>query len=578
VSNTVADSATLEEAASLDDAPATPSHPQVTASPGRVGELESVMLSIWQEVLGVDAIGLEDDFFVLGGHSLMAIQLIAEIRRRTGAEVPVKVFFESPTVAALVARIVDARTSNAVEESNLLFEPISRNGDLPLTFHQTDVWEFERSQPGTARFTGVIALFLRGRLVRAGLEFALNQILTRHEVLRTTYRSGEDGQPVARVNPPQSLSLLARDISHLENEVRERELLESANRLVRTSFNLGSDVLLRTVLFKIGEDEHVLVFSSHYIAVDSWTIGLILKELGEHYAAYIEARPSQLPAAKLQCVDYAHRQRSRNFEESITPHLAYWQQRLLDIALQEPLPQDRPRPRNKTMNGSTFHFALTPNQTHDLKRFSHEHGSTLFFTLLSALNVLFHIRSGMEDIVIGTITGDRDPGMETVFGSFVNCLPLRNHLHSGQTFLEVMENSRRCTTDAYSHQVPFHKISEMIARDRDLVEAPLFRSSLVLRNIPFTEMNSGGLQIQLLPLRLNRAVAEADLSLYLQEVGGVLSGYFEYDDHVFLSSTMERLSGDFITLLARCIDCPAARLCDLELAVDMVEKLSCAVC
>jgi len=214
------------------------------------------------------------------------------------------------------------------------------------------------------------------------------------------------------------------------------------------------------------------------------------------------------------------------------------------------------------MSGGTLHFALTPDLARSLKQFSHQHGSTLFFTLLSTLNILFHLHSGSEDIVIGTITGDRDPGMETVFGSFVNCLPLRNRLHSEQTFLDVMENTRRCTTDAYTHQIPFHKIVETVAQNRDLINNPLFRISLVLRNIPFTEIKSGGLEIQLSPLEINREVSEGDMSLYLQDVGGTLSGYFEYDDEIFEATTMQHLAEDFIQLLGSLTASPNTKLCE----------------
>ncbi|HEV3036493.1 MAG TPA: condensation domain-containing protein [Candidatus Angelobacter sp.] len=576
VSNTVATSACLA-AASLDETPASPENPKAAMSSVKDNDLENVMTSIWREVLGVDAILPEDNFFVLGGHSLMAIQLIAEIRRQIGIEIPVKAFFQEPTVAALVTRIRNSHASTTAEDCNPAIQPIPRDGDLPLTFHQADVWEFETTMPGTARFTGVISLSLRGNLVHNHLEFALNQILARHEVLRTTYCIGVGCQPVARINPPQVLSIPVKDISHLESEARRRELLQSANRLVRTPFDLSCDVLFRVLLFKTGESEHVLIFSSHYIAMDGWTVGLILKELSEHYAACVEARPSRVPDVKLQCVDFAQWQRSQLSVESLASHQAYWRRQLMDVAPQEPVPLDFLRPRNKTMRGSTFHLALTPDLTRSLKHFSHQHGSTLFFTLLSMLNILFHTWSGSDDIVIGTITGDRDPGMETVFGSFVNCLPLRNHLYPEQTFLEVMENTSRCTTDAYTHQIPFHKIVETVNQTRDLIDDPLFRISLVLRNIPFTEMKSGGLEIQLSPLPVDRAVSEGDISLYLQDVGGVLSGYFEYDNQIFESSTMERLAADFITLLSQCTANPQAKLCDLTASgksVDMVEEFA----
>jgi acyl transferase domain-containing protein/acyl carrier protein len=540
----------------------------------KVDEFEKIITNIWQEVLGVDEIGPEDNFFALGGHSLMAIQLNAEIRRRVGVEIPVSVFFQAPTVAALVRQINDLRSSFRPESINRSIRPISRQCELPLTFHQADVWDFETSMPGTARFTGVIGISLKGNLAHAGVEFAVNQIMARHEVLRTTYCPGANGQPVALVHPPQSLSIRLQDISHFSAEFRQRELLQSANRLVRTPFDLSHDVLIRVLLFKTGETEHVLMFSSHYIAVDGWTVGLIIKELGAHYEAYVEDHPADVPEVNLQCIDYAHWQRSQLSGHSLEPHLAYWREQLLDAAPQEPMPLDRPRPRNNRMSGSTLHFAWTPNFTRHLKDFSHRHSSTLFFTLLSGLNILFHVRSGSKDIVIGTITGDRDAGMEAVFGSFVNCLPLRTRLRSEQTFLEVMEHARKCTTDAYTHQVPFRAIAETIAQDRDLINHPIFRVSLVLRNIPFTELKAGGLAIQLSPLEVNRGVSEGDISVYLQETGGALSGYFEYNDEIFDATTMEELADDFSCLVKEMTANPDGKLCEFMVSLKWADSVS----
>jgi acyl transferase domain-containing protein len=527
--------------------------------------IETVVTNIWREVLGVEEIGLRDDFFTLGGHSLMAIQLIAEIRRKTGAEIPIRALFQEPTVSALAGKIRDFRLSvRAVEKQPI--QRISRDGELPLTFHQEDVWEFEAAMPGTARYTGVICLTFKGKLVHVGLESALHEVITRHEVLRTTYARGANGRPVARIHPPQLLRMPVTDISHLDSESQTNELLQSANLLVRTPFDLGRDLPVRVLLFRTGETSHVLLFSSHYIAVDSWTAGCIVKEIGEHYAAFVRARPANAQGKHLQCVDYAHWERSRMSDEEIAPHLSYWRQKLLDVSVQAPLPLDRARPEVNTMRGATFHFALMPDQTRGLKDFSHKRGSTLFFTLLSALNVLFHLRSGSSDIVIGTITGDREHGGEEVFGPLVNCLPLRNRLCPEQTFVEIMENTRNCTTEAYTHQVPFHKIVETAGHGRDLIKNPLFRVTLVLRNVPFTEAMIGGMEIQFTHLELDRSVSEGDLSIYLQDIQGKLSGSFEYNCDIFYQRSIERMAQDLVKLLAEVIVTPEARLCDLEIA------------
>ena len=527
-------------------------------------QLERVIAGVWQKILGVEAIGHEDDFFMLGGHSLMAIQLLAETRRCAGADVPVEVLFEEPTISAMARYIRGSKQKSPADHEPLMLDPAPRDGELPLTFHQEDVWRFETALPGTARYTGVISMTMTGDLVHFGLEFALNEILKRHEVLRTTYQANAAGRPVAIIHPAERFDLPVTDISHLKKEAVQQEVLRAANSLVRAPFDLSRDRFIRPLLFRISATQHTLLFCSHYVAVDAWTVGLLAREISEHYAAYMESRPARLPEAAVQCVDAARRQRDRCTDEFMKPHLDYWRRQLEEVAPQELVPLDRPRPQSNTMCGSTLHFSLTPELTRALKHFSHRHGSTLFFTLVSALNVLFHARSGSRDIVIGTITGDREPGMEAVFGSFVNCLPLRNQIGAHQSFLDVMESVRNCVTDAYAHQAPFQKIAEALGTDRELIDHPLFRVLLVLRNVPFTEMAAAGLQLRLSHLLVNRGVSEGDLSIYLQEFAGALSGYFEYNHQIFDASTIQRLSEDFANFLDILPRSPETRLCDLK--------------
>jgi hypothetical protein len=430
---------------------------------------------------------------------------------------------------------------------------------------------------GTARYTGVVSLTLRGNLNHRALVFALNEMLRRHEVLRTVYRTDTEGEPIAVVRTPRPLELKSQDLTDSGVEETGRALVAEANRLVRTPFDLANDTMIRALLFKVDSDEHVLMISSHYIAVDGWTVGLMVREISEHYAASVESRPPQIPEAAVQCIDYAHWQRSQINARTIESNMAYWRQKMDGLPPQELAPLDNPRQPVNNMRGSTRHFSLTPADTRALKDFSHRHGSTLFFTLASALNVLLYACSGKRDIVVGTITGDRESGMETIFGSFVNCLPLRNQLDPEQSFLSIMENVRRCTIDAYAHQIPFGKIAEAAALDRDLGRDPLFRVTLVVRNIPFTEMAAGGLEIRLLQLPVDRAVSEGDLSIYLQEFGGSLSGYFEYNRDIFEASTIEHLAKNFIHLLSVLTTNPKTQINDVLESSDWVDQKSCMI-
>lgn len=526
-------------------------------------ETEEAIAQIWQKMLGIERVSTADDFFILGGHSLMATQLIAEVRRVTHTDVSVQALFEEPTIAGLAKRVRLLKdTQGAVDGEEIAVIP--RDDYLPLTFHQETVWAFENMVPGTARFNGFITLALHGPLDTDALGFAMNEILRRHEVLRTTYSTTDDGRPIAVIHPFSPVQLPLEDLSDVPPDEREREALSRANALARRSFNIGEDLMMRPVLLRLSQQEHLLLIASHYIAVDGWTIGLVIQELGEHYGARIGARPTRLSELPFQCVDYASWQREQVTEAVLAAHLPYWREQLLDAPSQEPVPLDRPRPSAPSLRGAAYHFTLGPDLTEAVKDFSHRHGSTTFMTLVSALNALFNIYSGQKDIVIGTITGDREIGMEALVGAFVNILALRNHVESTESFLTLLDGVRKVATDAYAHQIPFMKLAQDFAGQRDIERDPVFRVMFILRNIPMTQTAADSLDISLSPLPIDRGVADQDVSLYLQEKGGAFGGYFEYSTDLFDRETIEGLAAKFVALLHHVVERPASPLSQLE--------------
>ncbi|HVZ33654.1 MAG TPA: condensation domain-containing protein, partial [Polyangiaceae bacterium] len=348
--------------------------------------VERDVAAIWERMLGLSGIGIHDDFFKLGGHSLLATQLVAEIRRTTDTEISVQILFKDPTIAGLAAQIRELKAQNPDYQAKTI-PLIARGGNLPLTFHQSAVWDFEHRFPGSARFNGVINLRLLGDLDLDAMHFAIDEILRRHEVLRTSYTMRK-GKASAVIRPARHLDVPFHDLSGLSPEQRQQRLLHLANAQLRQPFDLRKDIYIRPTLIRIAPREHLLVIVSHYVAVDGWTIGLVIQEFGVHYTAYRKPDAPRLPDLAFQVVDYADWERKRMTEEALASHLQYWEKQLADLPQQQPVPTDRARPLFPTLRGATHHLSLGPQLTEKVKAFSKAKGYTAFMVFVAALDVL----------------------------------------------------------------------------------------------------------------------------------------------------------------------------------------------
>lgn len=529
-------------------------------------DVERTVGGIWEMMLGIGRIGVNDDFFKLGGHSLLATQLIAEVRRATNTEVSVQSLFKEPTIAGLSEEVRKLYAANPNFQVSTI-PTIVRDGKLPLSYHQEMVWDFERRFPGSSRFNGCLSLRLTGELDLGAAHFAVDEILRRHEVLRTNYYH-DKGVSEAIVRPARHMEIPFHDFSGLPPATREKRLLDVAIVLARQPFDLTQDVYIRPALIKLAPKEHMLVIASHYVAVDGWTIGLVIQEFGAHYAAFKNPDAPRLPELAFQCVDYAAWQRKKIDDATIDASMPYWRKQLDNLGPQYPVPVDRMRSLRPSIRGSSYHFSLGRDLTDAIKAFSNKQGYTTFMTFVAALDVLYHAYSGLEDIVIGTMTGDREIGTEAMVGALVNMLALRTKLHGGQTFMQVLESVRKSATDAYAHQVPFAVMAERM--NRNLFRQPLFRTVFILRNVPCTETRADDLDVELAYLPLDRGVSDMDVTLYLQEKQGVLSGYFEYNTDLFNRSTIEELANNFIALLRDVLDQPDVPL--KQMLPDMTKR------
>jgi amino acid adenylation domain-containing protein len=420
--------------------------------------------------------------------------------------------------------------------------------NLPLSFAQQRLWFLDQLEPGNAAYNIPAAVRLEGHLDVAALERTLNEIVRRHEVLRTVFIA-DSGQPrqLVREHLPESFAL--EDLSGLPEAEREIGLRARIEAEARRPFDLAQGPVLRSSLLRLGEEEHVLLLTMHHIASDAWSAGVFVKEMGALYEAYVEGRESPLAELPVQYADYARWQRELLQGEALEQQLQYWREQLAGAPPVLELPTDRPRPALQTFRGERLAFALGPELTERLRELSRREGATLFMTLLAGFAALLSRYSGQEEVVVGTpIAGRTRSEVEGLIGFFVNTLALRADLTGDPTFGELLKRARETCLGAYQHQeVPFEKLVEELQPERSLTHTPLFQVCLVLQNASIPELHLRGLKLK--PLEIESVTAKFDLTLMLSERGGGLEGSIDYRTDLFDAATIRRMASHLERLL-----------------------------
>jgi amino acid adenylation domain-containing protein len=446
----------------------------------------------------------------------------------------------------------------AAKAKRILRRP--ERGPAPLSFAQQRLWFFNQLAPGSPLYNIHAAVNLTGALNVPVLERSINEILNRHEALRTTF-AVVDERPVQIVNEPFKLKLSVISLQKVgghEQQVMER-MLEEAHY----PFDLTTGPLLRAKLLQLGRAEHVLLLTMHHIVADGWSMGVFVRELAALYEAYIGGRPSPLPELPIQYADFAVWQREWLEGQRLEEQLDYWKQQLAGSPPVLELPTDKPRPPVQTYRGAHETLLLSESLSRSLKELSRREGATLFMTLLTAFSTLLSRYSGQADILIGTPIANRTRAeTEELIGFFVNTLVLRTRLSGEPTFRELLKRVREAALGAYEHQdMPFEKLVEELQPERSLSHSPLFQVMLDLQNAPMQALELQGLKLT--PLEFDSQTAKFDLSLTMGEAETGLSGLLEYNTDLFDAATIKRMLKNFQTLLssiAANADAPLSRL------------------
>lgn len=517
---------------------------------GARNETEQALVTIWERLLGVSPIGIYDNFFALGGHSLLATRLVSAIRSEMNRAVTVKELFIQQTIATL-SPLLEA----PAKEKLPAISRYTGKGKVPLSFAQERLWFIDQLE-GSVQYHMPVLLRLKGTLDTAGLTYALREMIDRHEVLRTVILQ-EDGRGYQQTRDSDEWQLaLTNDTAYSDPAL----LHAAVEEWVAAPFDLSADFMLRARLIKVAATEHVLLIVMHHIATDGWSMGIIIRELTELYNAYTTQRTAALPVLSVQYTDFAIWQRRHFSGEILDKQLQYWKHKLDEVTPLNLL-TDYARPAIQSARGSYVSFHIDAALTAQLQELSRQQDATLFMTLLAAFKVLLHRYTGQDDISVGApIAGRTQQEVEQLVGFFVNTLVLRSDLSGNPSFLQLLQQVKATTLEAYDHQdVPFEKVVDEVVVSRELSRSPLFQAVFALQNAPRANgMDLGG--IQLSEEDIEQTTAKTDISFSMEETPEGLQGSVVYCADLFRQDTIVQLLAHFKQLLQAIATAPATTI------------------
>ncbi|HKS09648.1 MAG TPA: amino acid adenylation domain-containing protein [Pyrinomonadaceae bacterium] len=526
--------------------------------------IEEILAGIWCEVLRLPSVSRESSFFNIGGHSLLASQVIHRIQDIFKFELTVRSMFEAPTLGELAA-VIQSKLNDGDTSSAAPIEPVTRDGKLPLSYAQQRLWFQEELARGTSTFHVDLGMILDGPVNWAALEQTFNEISRRHENLRTSFPV-IDGEVLQIVQPFSRLTLPTVDLSRLNENEREAIDAQLANAALDQPFDLETGPLVRLEVIRHSDQKYSVLCVLHHIVSDGWSRGVLIREVTALYQAFGRGEPSPLPELKIQYGDYAVWQRERLQGDKLERELDFWKEELSGAPLLLDLPTDRPRPPVQTYRGAAESFALSPELSQQLKALSQQQGTTMFMLLLAAFQTLLHRYTNEDDIVVGTTIANRERSeLEPLIGFFVNMLALRTDCSGNPSFLALLDQVRKTTLRAYAHQTaPFEELVRALRPKRNMGYLPLFQAVFSFHNQPtLTEMQLSGLTLSV-PKR-EVTTSQIDLLLDMFESSDGLQGAVQYNADLFDRTTILQMMAHFENLLAAVAIDPEQRLLDLAM-------------
>ena len=500
----------------------------------------------------------------LGLDSLMAVELRHNLETDLGVLLPVETLLQTSSIAQLATHVADRLATPERDSQTWPILPVSRDGELLLSFAQQRLWFLDQLEPGNPAYNLPVVVRLGGRLDVAALINSVNEIVRRHQALRTTFTT-VNGRPTQVIAPLLTVNVPLVDIGRLPRDERDTEARRLIAEEAKQPFDLTRGPLLRVTLLRVDEEEHLFLLTMSHIVSDGWSMGVFGRELAMLYGAFSTGKPSPLPELSIQYADFAHWQRHWLQDEVLDTQITYWKQQLDADLPPLDLPTAHPRPAIQTFRGTRQSLLLSRDLTGALKTLSRQQECTLFMTLLAAFKIVLHRYSGQDDIVVGSpVAGRNRARTSELIGFFLNTLVLRTDLSGDPTFLELLERTRQVALEAFANQdVPFERVLEELRPQRDLSHTPLFQVFFNMFNFPHKEPELPGLTAELVPPP--EAVALFDLTLYVEEQDENIKLDLVYNTDLYDRAQMTAMLEQLDHLLAQIVKRPKERIAQYSL-------------
>ncbi|MBA5871019.1 MAG: amino acid adenylation domain-containing protein [Nitrospira sp. CR2.1] len=521
--------------------------------------LQATLAELWSQVLNRPTVGPQDDFFALGGDSLCAVRMVAQLKDARGIEIAPDTLFEHSTLAAF-SRFVGSVNPASAESSREPLTTTAREGTLPLSFSQERFWFFEQLSPGSSINNIPVALRLRGPLEVEALRSAVNEIVRRHEILRASFAPVE-GRPSHVIAPHLSLPLAIERPIAAGHAERDADILAVLQAEACRPFDLAAGPLIRCRLFRLAETDHLLSVTLHHIVADGQSMEIIRRDLSALYAAFTHQEAVSLPALPLQYVDVAAWQRRQVHSDVDSRQLEYWRSRLDGVPPLLTLPWDYSRPAVQGHRGARYSWTISPATGERLQDLGRRYRVTPFMLLLSTFALLLSRYSGQTDFCIGTPVANRGRReSEHLVGCFVNTVALRMDLGGNPFVSDLLRDVRKTVLEAQAHQgLPFERLVDELGVARELGHTPLFQVMFVLEEALSEASRLDDLTVSRLPVSTGTSVFDLTLEMVRKPDGGV-DAVFEYSTDLFADSTIARMAGHLDELLRQLVAVPDGHL------------------
>ena len=539
---------------------------------------EEKLVQIWSEVLKLPAVGVENNFFDLGGNSLHASRVLVHVSEKFNRELSLKTIFTAPTIAEFAKHLESGKTERSLPP--LVPQPVSQGTKIPLSFPQQGLWFVDSQETNKAVYNLFRGFHLTGKIDVGCLEKAITAIIERHDILRTSFEI-VDGELAQAIAPSLPFSLDISDLQDLPATERMAKIEEITREVQSWIFDLARPPLLKVVLIRLRDKDYQFLLAMHHIISDDWSIQVFLKELSVFYKAFNEnsaytsshtshtPQPSDtLPRLPIQYADYAHWQHQYLAGEVGAEQLDYWKRQLADAPLLLDLPTDFPRNNSDTsFQSGIVSLKIDCKTTKKLKALSRRGQTTLFVTILTAFAVLLYRYSNQEDIVIGTGVANRNPAItEKLIGLFVNILALRVQMPDNPSFLTLLERVQQTALDAHAYaNIPFLHLAEKLQIKSIKNYKPVFQVLFVLQNVTQETLTFPDMETERLDFAKPTAGATFDLTLSLRENNEGLVGTLEYDTNLFAATTIEQMADHFLRLVGGIAENPEIAIADVSL-------------